>query len=196
MEPIRATTAPFVPVTLTPWEYANAAAVAADRIARNERNSGWQHEHLVGEHPLVFQTAAVCAEIGVAKALNQYPTAVGAWDVGRHAEFGRLPDVGHTIDVKRVRFPDSTHFSFSRKDLEMNRTLAVAYVERDLWQVRVLGWISAQEARNNGYVAKDGEYAKGPIWALKLSGAVDELDVVKPEQKTGAEIRAEEEAAR
>jgi hypothetical protein len=194
MEPIRATTAPFVPVTLTPWEYANAAAVAADRIARNQNNEGGLRAQ--AEHPLIFQTAAVCSEIAVAKALNQYPTAVGAWDAGRHAEFSKLPDVGHTIDAKRVRFPDSTHFSFSRKDIDLNRTLAVTYVEPELWHVRVLGWITASEALEKGWTATGDDYARGPIWALKLSGAIDELDVVTPDQKTGAEIRAEEEAAR
>lgn len=195
MKKVTAETAPFVPVTLAPWEYTHAATVAADRIARNQLNERWADTRKVGpgEHPLVTQTAAVCAEVAVAKALNQYPTAVGAWDAGRHGEFWELPDVGHTLDVKRVRHGGSTSFNFGRKDLEANRTLAVAYVEPQLWNVRVLGWISAHEARDNGWVGKDGSYVSGPIWALKLGGGViDELDVVKPgERSDGEETEAE-----
>ena len=173
-------TAPYTEVVLRPFEFVQAAQVGADRIVRNYRNASWIQDGHRKELPLVAQHASVAAELAVARVLGQYPTAVGAWDAGRHFEFSGLPDVGENVEVKRVTSLGATCFSFQQKDVD--RTLAVCYVEEpSLAVVRVLGWVSGHKAVEAGWVTEQHGTGKwwyrAPLRILKLSGTRNELEI-------------------
>jgi hypothetical protein len=95
------------------------------------------------------QHAAAACECAVARALNLYWTAGGAWDMGQHDEWKPLADVGHNIEVRRVREPNASTFAMGERDRD--RIIAVAYAEPpELQVVRAFGWIDGATAYEAG----------------------------------------------
>lgn len=104
--------------------------------------------------PEAFASPAGCAaEIGVAQHLGQCWNA-RAWPAQRHNALKTMPDVGHNIEVKRIR-DDKQYVEVKRKE-----TSAETNQKRILWVVRtigdehievdLLGWIDCDYAWEHG----------------------------------------------
>lgn len=163
-----ALTAPYYRVELRPWEYSMAALIGAERTGRNfgRRDAPSYRDDSRKQDDRTAQHAAAAAECAVARLLNEYWTAGGAWPGDRHGEFSGLPDVGCDKEVRRVRDGGSRTFAVQAKDDQP--VIVACFVEPpELRVVRVLGWIRLSEARDTWIKSSSGRV---PIGALVTHG--------------------------
>lgn len=94
--------------------------------------------------------ASACAEAGVAGLLGLVWHAK-VWDAADHHLHRDEPDVGDTIEVRRIREPDNG-LVVRRKDIGMGKTIVVAYPlpESGFAIVDVIGWMAADDAWDAG----------------------------------------------
>lgn len=165
-----AATAPAIEIDLRPWEWSLAASVGADRaVANYGRSDAAHYDRSRMEDDRTAQHAAAAAEIATARALNRYWTACGAWAANDHGQYRNLADVGDNVEVRRVRDAETTTFAVGPGDRE--RIIVAAYVEPpELRRVRILGWISGQEAIEIGRPAGYGDRVRVPIARLTRRG--------------------------
>ena len=147
--------------------------MGAERFAANfYREDAPHYDRSRMEDDRTAQHAAAVCELAVARALNRYPTGFGAWAAADHAKWRDLPDVGTNTEVRRIREADATTFAVGGKD--RNRTIVAAYpILPELRIVKVLGWISGEEALRIGRPAGYGDRVRVPISALSLNGICD-----------------------
>ena len=87
-------------------------------------------------------------ELAVAKITNQYWSG-HVWHKSDHNTYKHLPDVGHNIEVRRVR--TSTNAAVRRRQLEQGLVLWVVQpVPPEFRVVDILGWIDYDEAWEKG----------------------------------------------
>ena len=136
-------------VTLEPWEYEWASLVGARRYTANwgKQNAPWYDAERM-EDDRTAQVAACVCELAVAKAINRYWSG-HAWSPVEHRRRRDTPDVGHNIEVRRVR--TSLHAAVRRHQVGKGLVLFVAQaIPPEFREVQVLGWIDMDEAWEKG----------------------------------------------
>ncbi len=94
-------------VILTTWEYEWASHVGARRYIENWRKQNAPHyDSSRMEDDRTAQVAACVAELAVAKYINQYWSG-HVWHQSEHNRYKDLPDVGTSIEVRRLRTRES-----------------------------------------------------------------------------------------
>lgn len=141
-------------VSLTDEEYAQARNVGDGRNAQM---------HGVGDMPYYNRDlmeddatasfAAACAEAAVAQTTGLKWHAK-VWHRSEHHLHKNEPDVGDSIEVRRIRSPHNG-LCVRQKDLGRGKFIFVAYPipETDFRQVDVIGWMPADRAWEVGYDA-------------------------------------------
>ena len=127
-------------IELDPWEYEHALHVGARRFIENWGKADAAHyDKKRMEDDRTAQAAACVGELAVAKITNQYwPGHV--WHKSDHKVYRHLPDVGHNIEVRRVR--TSTSAAVRRRQLGMGLVQRVVQpVPPEFRVVDILGWI-------------------------------------------------------
>jgi len=136
-------------VELDPWEYEHALHVGARRFIENWGKADAAHyDKKLMEDNRTALAAACVGELAVAKVTNQYwPGHV--WHKSDHKTYRHLPDVGHNIEVRRVR--TSTNAAVRRRQLGQGLVLWVVQpVPPEFRVVDLLGWIDYDEAWEKG----------------------------------------------
>ena len=136
-------------IELDPWEYEHALHVGARRFIENWGKADAAHyDKKRMEDNRTALAAASVGELAVAKVTNQYwPGHV--WHKSDHKVYRHLPDVGHNIEVRRVR--TSTSAAVRRRQLGMGLVLWVVQpVPPEFRVVDILGWIGYVEAWEKG----------------------------------------------
>ena len=147
----------MITVELTPFEHEYAAAIGVRRFneRRDSKDAGWYDPERM-ESNLQANIAACVCEMGVAKALNKY-WGGHVWHVSDHNKYEKVADVGHRIEVRRVRDRNGSP-AIRWRDVERGRILVAAYTPPPLYvEVQVLGWVEAFDGWNQ---AKPAEYDK------------------------------------
>ena len=136
-------------VELDPWEYEHALSIGARRFVANwGKRDAAHYDKKRMEDERTAQAAACVGELAVAKITNQYwPGHV--WHKSEHKNYKHRPDVGHNIEVRRVR--TSTSAAVRRRQLEQGLVLWVVQpVPPEFRVVDILGWIDHDEAWEKG----------------------------------------------
>ncbi len=136
-------------VTLEAWEYEHASLVGARRYTANwgKGNAPWYDAERM-EDDRTAQVAACVCELAVAKATNRYWSG-HVWPPAEHARRRDTPDVGHNIEVRRVR--TSLNAAVRRHQVGKGLVLFVAQaIPPEFREVQVLGWIDMDEAWEKG----------------------------------------------
>ena len=139
----------MIQVELDPWEYEHALHVGARRFIENwGKADAASYDKKRMEDSRTALAAASVGELAVAKVTNQYwPGHV--WHKSDHKTYKHLPDVGHNIEVRRVR--TSTNAAVRRRQLDMGLVLWVVQpVPPEFRVVDILGWIDYDEAWEKG----------------------------------------------
>ena len=90
-------------IELEKWEYEWASHVGIRRFTENwEKQDAAHYKRERMEDDRTAQVAAAVGELAVAKVTNQY-WGGHVWPGNRHAENRARADVGHNIEVRRVR---------------------------------------------------------------------------------------------
>jgi hypothetical protein len=136
-------------VELDPWEYEWASHVGARRFVENwGKRDAAHYDKKRMEDDRTAQVAACVGELAVAKITNQYWSG-HVWHKSDHKDYKHLPDVGHNIEVRRVR--TSTNAAVRRRQLGKGLILFVVRpVAPEFRAVEVLGCIDHDEAWDKG----------------------------------------------
>lgn len=142
-----------VVIDLEPWEYAHAAQVGAARFAANwGKRDAVHYKKERMEDDRTAQFAACVAELAVAKHTNRY-WGGHVWHATEHRRYRDVADVGHNIEVRRVR-SRTAGAAVRRHQLGKGLVLWVAYpVGPEFRQVELLGWLHYDEAWEVGTAA-------------------------------------------
>ena len=132
-------------IELEKWEYEWASHVGIGRFTENwEKQDAAHYKRERMEDDRTAQVAAAIGELAVAKVTNQY-WGGHVWPGNRHAENRARADVGHNIEVRRVRTSDNA--AVRRRQLGMGLVLFVVRpVPPEFREVEMLGWIDHDEA--------------------------------------------------
>ena len=136
-------------VELETWEYEWAPHVGARRYIENwgKRDAPYYDKKRM-EDDRTAQVAACVGELAVAKITNQYWSG-HVWHQSVHKDYRHIPDVGHDIEVRRVR--TSTSAAVRERQLGKGLTLFVVKpVAPEFRAVEILGWIDHDEAWEKG----------------------------------------------
>lgn len=136
-------------VELTPWEYEWANSVGIRRFTGNwGKRDAAHYDKKRMEDDRTAQVAACVGELAVAKFTNQYWSG-HAWHKADHKDYKHLPDVGHNIEVRRVR--TSNNAAIRRRQLDQGLVLFVVKpVEPEFMAVELLGWIDHDDGFAKG----------------------------------------------
>ena len=158
-------------VELYPWEYEWALHVGARRFIENWGKADARHyDKKRMEDDRTAQAAACAGELAVAKLTNQY-WGGHVWPGNRHEEYKGMADVGHNIEVRRVR--TSSNAAVRKRQLGKGLVLFVVRpVAPEFRAVEILGWIdhdlawekgepSGYDAENTRVIAE--EYLNPPM---------------------------------
>ena len=147
-------------VELETWEYEWASHVGARRFIENwGKRDAAHYDKKRMEDNRTAQVAACVGELAVAKITNQYWSG-HVWHKSDHKTYKHLPDVGHDIEVRRVR--TSTNAAVRRRQLGQGLVLwVVRPVAPEFRTVEILGWIDHDEAWEKGEASgSDPEHTK------------------------------------
>ena len=136
-------------VSLETWEYEHASNVGARRYTANwaKDDAPWYDPERM-EDDRTAQVAACVCELAVAKATNRYWSG-HVWPASEHRARRDTPDVGHNMEVRRVR--TSLHAAVRRHQVGKGLVLFVAQaIPPEFREVQVLGWIDMDEAWDKG----------------------------------------------
>tara|TARA_R100001244_G_scaffold5491_1_gene6787 strand:- start:893 stop:1384 length:492 start_codon:yes stop_codon:yes gene_type:complete len=136
-------------VELDPWEYEHALNIGARRFVANwGKRDAASYDKKRMEDDRTAQAAACVGELAVAKITNQYWSG-HVWHKSDHKVYKHLPDVGHNIEVRRVR--TSTNAAVRSRQLGLGLILWVVQpVPPEFRVVDILGWIDYDEAWEKG----------------------------------------------
>jgi len=137
----------WVNVSLESWEYEWAAHVGVQRLTANRHKRDAAHyDPARMQDNLRANVAACCCEIAVAKVTNRYWSG-SAWKAGQHDTFKRaVADVGHNIEVKRVR-EHGKPVAVRQRDVIGHMVLFGAHAhDPEFLSVTVYGWLPADVA--------------------------------------------------
>lgn len=130
-------------IKLETWEYEYASHIGIRRFTANwNKYDASYYDKNKMEDNRTAQVAAAIGELAVAKAINEYWHA-SIWDASNHDEHKYIPDVGHNIEVRRVRTQDGP--AVREKDLFKPNfyIFGVKPVAPEFTEVEILGWIRA-----------------------------------------------------
>ncbi len=163
----------MIVVQLEPWEYEWASHVGARRYIESwGKRDAPHYDKKRMEDDRTAQVAACVGELAVAKITNQYWSG-HVWHKSDHKTHRHLPDVGHNIEVRRVR--TSTSAAVRRRQLEQGLILwVVRPVAPELHTVEMLGWIDHDEAWEKGEPSGYDPEGTRTIGEEFLSPPVDE----------------------
>ena len=132
-------------IELEKWEYEWASHVGIRRFTENwEKQDATHYKREYMEDDRSAQVAAAIGELAVARVTNQY-WGGHVWAGNRHAENRGRADVGHNIEVRRVR--SSNNAAVRRRQLGKGLILFVVRPVPDEFRtVEMLGWIDHDEA--------------------------------------------------
>ena len=136
-------------VSLEAWEYEWASHVGARRYTANwgKADAPWYDAERM-EDDRTAQVAACVCELAVAKATNRYWSG-HVWPANEHRARRDTPDVGHNIEVRRVRTSKSA--AVRKHQVGKGLVLVVAYaIPPEMREVDVMGWIHMDEAWEKG----------------------------------------------
>ena len=135
----------MITVDLEPWEYEWASHVGTRRFIENwEKSDANHYDRNRMEDDRTAQVAACVGELAVARVTNQYWSG-HVWPGNRHEENKGRPDVGHNIEVRRVR--TSSNGAVRRRQLDKGLILFIVRPAMpELRAVEMLGWIDHDEA--------------------------------------------------
>lgn len=134
-------------ITLQPWEYQHASNVGIARYAANWGKPDASHykKDRMEDDRTATVAAAIC-ELAVAKATNRYWHA-HIWHASEHRRYRHLPDVGHNIEVRRIRDADHSKVAVRRHQTGQNLVIFAAHpIPPEFRQVDVIGWMLYDEA--------------------------------------------------
>jgi hypothetical protein len=133
-------------VTLEPWEYTHAASVGAARFAANwGKQDAAHYDKSRMEDARTAQFAACVAELAVAKHTNRFWSG-HVWHASEHRKYRDVADVGHNIEVRRVRTPNRNP-AVRRHQVGKGLVLWAAYpVAPEFRTVEIWGWLPYDEA--------------------------------------------------
>ena len=134
-----------IKVELEPWEYEWATHVGIRRFIENwEKADAAHYDRNRKEDDPTAQVAACIGELAVAKTINEYWSG-HVWAGIRHEENKSRADVGHNIEVRRVRTSDNA--AVRRRQLDKGLVLFVVRPEApEFRSVEMLGFIDHDEA--------------------------------------------------
>jgi hypothetical protein len=143
-------------INLTPWEYDFAYQIGIRRYVENwgKADASYYDKSKMEEDRNAQPAAAIC-ELAVAKYTNQYWNMT-IWDGRKHKQYKDIPDVGHNIEVRRVR----TASGPAVRDKDLGRGLIVwgAIVnDVEYRSVELLGYIDADKGYEIGVEARYGK---------------------------------------
>ena len=132
-------------IELEKWENEWASHVGIRRFTENwEKQDASHYKREYMEDDRTAQVAAAIGELAVARVTNQY-WGGHVWAGNRHAENRGRADVGHNIEVRRVR--SSNNAAVRRRQLGKGLILFVVRPVPDEFRtVEMLGWIDHDEA--------------------------------------------------
>jgi hypothetical protein len=132
-------------IELEKWEYEWASHVGIRRFTENwEKQDAAHYKREYMEDDRSAQVAAAIGELAVARVTNQY-WGGHVWAGNRHQENRGRADVGHNIEVRRVR--TSNNAAVRRRQLGKGLVLFVVRpVPDEFRSVEMLGWIDHDEA--------------------------------------------------
>ena len=132
-------------IELEKWEYEWASHVGIRRFTENsEKQDATHYKREYMEDDRTAQVAAAIGELAVARVTNQY-WGGHVWAGNRHAENRGRADVGHNIEVRRLR--SSNNAAVRRRQLGKGLVLFVVRPVPDEFRtVEMLGWIDHDEA--------------------------------------------------
>ena len=135
----------LIVIKLEPWEYEWASHVGCRRFIENwEKQDASHYKRDYMEDDRTAQVAAAVGELAVARVINQYWSG-HVWAGNRHQENRGRADVGHNIEVRRVR--TSNNAAVRRRQLGQGLDLFVVRpVAPEFREVEMLGWINHDEA--------------------------------------------------
>jgi hypothetical protein len=139
----------LIVIKLEPWEYEWASHVGCRRFIENwEKQDASHYKRDYMEDDRTAQVAAAVGELAVARVTNQYWSG-HVWAGNRHQENRGRADVGHNIEVRRVR--TSNNAAVRRRQLGQGLDLFVVRpVAPEFREVEMLGWINHDEAWDLG----------------------------------------------
>jgi|TARA_R110000751_G_scaffold24579_5_gene67517 hypothetical protein len=145
-------------IELESWEYEWASAVGIGRFIQNwDKDDAPHYDRNRMEDDRTAQVAAAIGELAVARVTNQY-WGGHVWPGNRHAENRNRADVGHNIEVRRVRTTNNA--AVRRRQLNKGLVLFVVRpVVPEFRSCEILGWIDHDEAwevaEPSGYDSKN-----------------------------------------
>lgn len=136
-------------VDLRPWEYEHAANVGIRRyVERWESSNAAHYDSARMEDERTAQVAAACCELAVARYVNQYWHG-HVWKAEDHHRYKWMADVGHSIEVRRVRTRNAV--AVRRHQLGQNLWLwAAKAIEPEFRQVEIVGSLPYDKAWDLG----------------------------------------------
>ena len=145
-------------IELEAWEYEWASHVGIRRFIENwEKADAPHYKRKYMEDDRTAQVAACIGELAVARITNQYWSG-HVWPGNRHVENRNRADVGHNIEVRRVRTSDNA--AVRKRQLGKGLVLFVVRpIEPEFRACEMLGWIDHDEAwklgEPSGYDSKN-----------------------------------------
>jgi len=129
-------------IELAPWEYERCFAVGSGRFTANWGKPDAEHYDRERMQPDAYaQVAAAACECAVARFTNQYWHA-GVWHHTEKFKYGKNADVGHDIEVRRVRTGNAV--MVRTKDVG-KIVWGARIVDEEYRKVEILGFIPADE---------------------------------------------------
>lgn len=140
---------PSVIIQLEPWEYAHASDVGIRRFTANwDKQDARHYDRQRMEDDRTAQVAAAVCELAVAKYANRYWSG-HVWHASEHEKYRDIPDVGHNIEVRRIR----TGNTAAVRKHQLNRGLilfAAKPFAPEFTAVEIGGWLPYDEAWDLG----------------------------------------------
>lgn len=141
----------YTVVTLEPWEYEHACDVGIRRYTANWTKTDAPHyaNKTLQEDNRTAQVASAICELAVAKHVNRYWSG-HVWHHTEHNKYRDIADVGTNIEVRRLRTREAAAVR-RRQNSTPNLVLFVAKpVAPEFREVHIYGYITQQEAWENG----------------------------------------------
>lgn len=138
-------------IELEPWEYEHACDVGIRRYTANWNKQDAPHyaNKKLQEDNRTAQVASAICELAVAKHINRYWSG-HVWHATEHQKYRNLPDVGKNIEVRRLRTRQEAAVRKHQNNIEKLILWVAKPVMPELRQVHLYGWITQQQAWENG----------------------------------------------
>lgn len=169
---------PLPVVLFAAWEYEHAYSVGIRRFTANwQKGDAPHYDRRLMEADRNAQVAAALCELAIAKHVNQFWHA-SVWSAHDHARFAAQPDVGHDIEVRRVR--TSKAVAVRRND-RGKAVWAARLLDEEYRSAEILGWIDGElgwevgRDSGRGYRLVDVRDLNRPDWPVNAASEMPAL---------------------